>query len=303
MTPDLVLLGNLLVDDLVFPDGSTRMQQAGGAILYASAAAAMWGVRVGCVSLRGDDYPAAALETLAARGVALDGITDLGKPGVRTWLLYEGRVRRVVHQLGCPTHEQVSPTFASVPAAWRSARMFHLAPMPIAVQDELVRALGAAGSFVSVDPHELVTEQTLERWRSVLAHADAFFPSEDELRLDDAQSDPAGAIKRLVCGRLRFVFFKRGSGGGLMYDSRADRMHEWTGIREGIVDPTGAGDSFAAGFLTAHLAGQPVETCLQRAVVSTSFALEAWGPGALLAATRAGAEERHRGWFAKESLS
>ena len=35
MTPSLVLLGNLLVDDIVFPDGSTRMGQPGGAKLYA----------------------------------------------------------------------------------------------------------------------------------------------------------------------------------------------------------------------------------------------------------------------------
>ena len=46
MTPDLVLLGNLLVDDVVFADGSTRMGQAGGAMLYAALAASLWGVRV-----------------------------------------------------------------------------------------------------------------------------------------------------------------------------------------------------------------------------------------------------------------
>ena len=34
MIPSIVLLGNLLVDDLVFPDGTTRMGQAGGALLY-----------------------------------------------------------------------------------------------------------------------------------------------------------------------------------------------------------------------------------------------------------------------------
>src|SRR6185436_20497384 len=57
VTPDLVLLGNLLVDDVVFPDGRTRMGQPGGAILYASLATALWGARAGCVSVRGDDYP------------------------------------------------------------------------------------------------------------------------------------------------------------------------------------------------------------------------------------------------------
>ena len=43
MTPDLVVLGNLLVDDLVFQDGRTRMGEPGGAVLYAALGAALWG--------------------------------------------------------------------------------------------------------------------------------------------------------------------------------------------------------------------------------------------------------------------
>jgi hypothetical protein len=59
--PSLVLLGNLLVDDLVFPDGSTSMGQPGGAIMYGALGAALWGTRVGCVSLVGTDYPVTIL--------------------------------------------------------------------------------------------------------------------------------------------------------------------------------------------------------------------------------------------------
>jgi sugar/nucleoside kinase (ribokinase family) len=318
-SPDLVLLGNLLVDDLVFPDGRTRMGQAGGAMLYASLASALWGAKVGCVSLRGDDYPEAALAQLAERGVMLDGVVPLRRRGLRTWLLYEGALRRVVHQLGCPTHEEVSPDPDAVPAAWRGAKAFHLAPMPIGVQQRLVQALGAGGAHIgqerpdlalgaggahiSIDPYELVTEATLPRWREVLAHADAFFPSEDELRLDGAQADPRAAIKRLAGGRLRFVVFKRGADGGILYDTREDRFHEWDARTHGVVDPTGAGDSFAAGFLCAHLEGRPVPECLERGVVGASFAIEAWGPAGLLAATRADAEARLSAWHGREATT
>lgn len=297
MTPDLVLLGNLLVDDVVFPDGRTRMGQPGGAIAYASLAASLWGARVGCVSLRGDDYPEAALEQLRARGVATGGIRALGRNGVRTWLLYEGRVRRVVHRLGSLAHEDVSPEPEDVPDPWRAAKAFHLAPMPIAQQARQVAALGAQGGFVSVDPHELVTEDSLPRWREVIAHADAFFPSEDELRLDDAQTDPRRSLKRLVRGRLRFVAYKRGLKGGLLYDALEDRFHEWTARTHGVVDPTGAGDAFAAGFLVAHHSGLGIEDCLRRGVVTASFAIEDWGPDGLLAATPADAAARLREWY------
>ena len=50
---DLVVLGNLLVDDVVLESGQTRMGLPGGATLYATLAARLWGLRVGVASLRG----------------------------------------------------------------------------------------------------------------------------------------------------------------------------------------------------------------------------------------------------------
>ena len=114
MTPSLVVLGNLLVDDIVFPDGSTSMAQPGGAVLYGSLGAALWGTRVGCVSLVGTDYPAPT-DAMARHRIDLTGLHRLGGPGVRTWLLYEGHVRRLIHRLGCPTHQEVSPDRNSSP--------------------------------------------------------------------------------------------------------------------------------------------------------------------------------------------
>jgi sugar/nucleoside kinase (ribokinase family) len=288
--PDLVLLGNLLVDDVVFADGRTRMAQAGGAILYASLAAVTGGTRVGCVSLRGDDYPADALAALRERGVALDGVHDLGTNGVRTWLLYEGAVRRVVHRLGCPSHEAVSPMPEHVPAAWRRARAWHLAPMPIATQRSLVQAIRGWESperpaIVSVDPHLPLTRETVEEWRSLLAHVDAFFPSDDEMRWPEATADPARALGSLAGGRLQVVAWKRGAAGGTLYDFARGRGRDWAPSGVPAVDPTGAGDAFAAGFLGAWLIGAPLEERLRTAVASAERAIGAWGPEALLAAT------------------
>jgi len=301
LTPSIVLLGNLLVDDVVLADGTTRMGQPGGALLYGALGAALWGASPGLVSVAGDDYPAAVLEAVQQRGVDLSGVHHLGRPGVRTWLLYEGAVRRLIHRLGCPTHEEVSPRPALIPAEWRAARAFHLSPMPFDVQRVLLAALrGPAPAFVSVDPHRPVTEETLDEWREVLADADAFFAGEDELQLDGAHADPQRALPRLVNGRLRFVVFKRGASGGILFDARDERFFTWDARTARVVDQTGAGDAFSAGLILAHLTGLPIETCLQRAVVTASFAVAGWGPEALLAATRTEAEARWRQWYGSE---
>jgi ribokinase len=290
--PPIVLLGNLLVDDVVLADGTTRMGQPGGALLYGALGATLWDAKPGLVSILGDDYPKDVLDTLRQRGVDLRGVHALGRPGVRTWLLYEGHVRRLIHRLGCPTHEDVSPRREHVPPEWGAARAFHLAPMPFDVQRRLLTSLSAQRAFVSIDPHLAVEEETLADWREALAHADAFFPGEDELRLDGAQANPERALPRLINGRLRFVVFKRGAEGGILYDAADQSFHRWTARANTIVDQTGAGDAFSVGFVLAHLEGLLVPACLRRAVTTASFAVESWGPDALLAARRADADAR-----------
>ncbi len=298
MTPDLVIAGNLLVDDLVFERGQTRMGEAGGAVLHAALAASLWGTRVGCVSWRGEDYPAGALQALRERGVDLAGVHPLGRQGGRTWLLYEDTMRRMVPRLLRPTHAEVSPTLAQFPPGWDRARACYLAPMPFEVQRGIVEGLSQhRETWVALDPHLPITEETLHSWREVLSEVDAVFVGEDELQLAGMEEAPGAALRRLRAGRLGYVVFKRGARGWLLYDAGQERLIEWTGRAAAVVDPTGAGDAFAAGFLTGLLAGEPLEEALWRGTVSASFALEGWDASALVAADAGAARTRLHAWY------
>ena len=300
--PSLVIIGNLLVDDLVWDDGTTRMAQAGGAVLYAALGARLWDHRVGCVSVAGSDYPAEMLARLRERGVDLDGVRLLDRPGVRAWLLYEGQRRHLVHRLGCPSHAAVSPSVDDLPIGWKEARAFHVSPMPFDVQRTLVRLLPTdGGAFVAVDPHERVAEDTLDDWRQVLRQIDAFFVSEDELLMDGAYENPEAVLPQLVSGRLRFVVFKRGARGGVLYDAHEQRFHYWAARPSLVVDQTGAGDAFAAAFVAAHVDGFPVKAALERAIVSASAAIGAWGPELLLSTSCEDALARVELWFGVET--
>jgi ribokinase len=298
MSLDLVCLGNLLVDDVVFRDGRTLMGEAGGACLYTALAARLWGTSVAVASVRGDDYPIAAFQSLAEHGVDVSGVRALEGPGIRTWLLYEEQVRRVVHHLGRPSHAQVSPRANDLPPSYLEARAFHLAPMPFEIQRELVAALSPRReAALSLDPHEPVREDNLSTWRDVLARVDAFFPSRDELRLEGVDDNPRAAVRRLAGGRLRFVAYKQSRDGGLLYDAHHDRFVEWPPVPRLTGDPTGAGDAFAGGLLAGFLAGVSLEDALDRAVVATTFAIEDLGPRGLMRATREEADRRMREWL------
>lgn len=296
--PDLVVIGNLLIDDAVFPDGRTVMREPGGACLYVSLSAALWGARVSVVSVRGDDYPPPALDAMLARGVDLSGVRELEGPGLRTWLLYEASGRRVIHHLGLPSHEEVSPEPRQIPTHCLDARAFHLAPMPLGRQAELVGALAPRReSGLSVDPYEPVTEKSLPEWREILEQVDMFFVSEDELQLGGTDDDPRAAIRRLAGGRLRFVAFKRGQRGGMLYDARSGAFIEWPPVPRLTGDPTGCGDAFAGGFLAAVLAGAEVQEALDRAAISVSFCLEDWGARGLMRAMHEEAQRRLKEWL------
>jgi sugar/nucleoside kinase (ribokinase family) len=303
VSPDLVVLGNLLVDDLVFPDGRTRMAQPGGAVLYASLGAALFGLPTGLSSWRGLDYPRTALDALETRGIDLAGLRETQRPGLRTWLLYEGRRRQAIHRLDGPTHAEVSPEPEQLPVPWLDARAFHLAPMPLEVQRRWLAALGPRpGALLSLDPYVLVKEDTLETWRRLLVDVGVLFLSEDDLELSGTAHDPRRALRRLAGGqppgaRLRLALLKRGSRGGVLYDVWEDRFTEWEPRADRVVDPTGAGDAFAGGFLAGWLRGETVQRALARGVVAASFAIEGWGAGRILEATADEAAARLHAWF------
>jgi len=98
-------------------------------------------------------------------------------------------------------------------------------------------------------------------------------------------------------GRLRYALLKRGAAGGLLYDARTGGTRAWAPRAMQVVDPTGAGDAFAGGFLSGLLGGEDVPGALERGVVSASFALEAWGAAGLVPATPADARQRRAEWF------
>jgi sugar/nucleoside kinase (ribokinase family) len=297
VTPDLVCLGNLITDDIVFADGRMQMGVAGGAVVYAALGARLWGPQVGVVGVAGSDYSYQMLEGLARRGVGVAGIRREPRPGLRAWLLYEPGGRQLVHRLDAPPHAVFSPTLADLPDDYARARAFHLSPMPLASQEALAEGLARMGAaFVSVDPHEPLTAESLPRWKRVLARVDAFLASEQEVRLAGLDEDPLATLAPLAGGRLRFVALKRGASGGVLCDLAERRVIEWPRSAVTVLDPTGAGDAFGGGFVAGWLATSDTEAALERGWVSAGLALENWGAQGFMGVTPEMAEERRRDW-------
>jgi sugar/nucleoside kinase (ribokinase family) len=170
--------------------------------------------------------------------------------------------------------------------------------MPIDLQSTLVDRLAHRPDLIlSADPSELLTESTLGRWAGITSLLDHFFVSEDEVVEGRWREDPTLIVSELRSGRLRNLFYKQGSRGGIVFDKTSENRFDWSSRAESIVDSTGAGDAFAGGTLTGLLDGEPADIALRRGIVSASFALAGQGSEALMAATADTAEIRLREWF------
>jgi ribokinase len=292
--PDLVLRGDvvprfgqaeqwLTTADLVLA-GSAGIVAAGAARLGLRTAIA---AHVGA-----DPFGDLVVDRLTERGVDVSLITRepalptglsviLSTPGDRSILTLPGAIAR---QRADEVPNRVLGQVRHLHVAG-----FFLVPGLVEGTAELFRRARAAGATTSLDTNW----DPAERWTGVaevLAHTDVFLPNTAELRALTGHDDldrAAAAVR--AAGPVLAV--KAGADGALGWDAAG--AHHAPAATVDLVDTTGAGDSFVAGFLAAWLAGRPFPACLAWAAAAGSLSTRAAGgtgaqatAGELDAATR-----------------
>ncbi|TME32155.1 MAG: hypothetical protein E6I75_17350 [Chloroflexi bacterium] len=90
---DLWVLGNLTIDDLVLPDGTTSMGLCGGNAIFAALGGRVWSEHVGLAARVGPDFPRGNIRRLEAAGIQL-ALSEVDAPTLHNWALYESADRR-----------------------------------------------------------------------------------------------------------------------------------------------------------------------------------------------------------------
>jgi sugar/nucleoside kinase (ribokinase family) len=277
--PDLVLSGDVepafgQAEKLV--EGSTLTIGGSGAIM--ACAAVRLGLRTAFVGVVGDDaFGRFMLETLAERGVDVSGCpVDPHRPTGLSVILSRGEDRAILTSTGTIPDlrgELVDPDLLAstrhvhVSSYFLQRGLRHDLPE---LFDEAHRAVAST----SVDPNW----DPLGRWDhgllELLGRTDCFFPNSSEARAITGLDDVDVAAEALA-ERGAVVAVKFGQGGGLAM--WGDEVARSEAIPAEVVDTTGAGDSFDAGFLRGRLDGWPLERCLALAVACGSLSTRAVG--------------------------
>ena len=272
MTSPLWTAGHLTVDDVVFADGRTEMGTIGGAALYAALGARYAGVAGTVASRLGRGFPSAALDALAAAGIAT-AFVAVETPAIHQWALYEadGSRKYVPHP-----HSGGLDDLSPDPAAYRipSGAFVHVAPMPLAHQRRWCRAL--AGHRLTLDPHFDSCGDEAEAVLELVPRVAAFLPSELEIqRL--GLNDPVDAVRRFRALGAPVAAVKLGADGCVLA-AGADVWH-LPAYPVTVRDVTGAGDAFCGGFAAALATGHDPLTAARWATAAASFVVETVGSG------------------------
>jgi sugar/nucleoside kinase (ribokinase family) len=271
--PDLVVSGGRI--ELVFGQVEQLVDSAemviGGSGAITACGAARLGVRTGLISLVGDDQLGRfMLEAVAAAGVDVSGcVIDAERPTGITVVLSRGDDRAILTAAG--TIAELSAQHVGRERL-RHVRHLHISAyfLQTALQPglpELLAAARAAGATTSLDPNW----DPAEHWDSGLAQ---LLPLVDYLLCNEQEGAALGGAEQLGESGATVVV-KRGSrgawllGGGQTLEAEAPSVE--------VVDATGAGDSFDAGFIAGLLAGRELQECLRLACVCGALSTRAAG--------------------------
>ena len=277
--PDLVLTGDV---GPAFGQAERLVDEAhltvGGSGAIVACGAARLGLRVGLCGVVGDDLFGRFLhDELERRGVDVGGLTvEAGRPTGVTVVLARPNDRAILTHAGTIGDLRVE---LIDPALLESVRHVHvssyflqalLAP-ELPAMFERVRARGAS---TSVDPNWDPSERWNEGLRDLLAHTDVFLPNATEAtRIADVTEldDAVVALAQLAA----LVVAKAGADGAVA--AHGDRLVRAPAPAIAVVDTTGAGDAFVAGFLASRLDGEPLERSLAIANACGALSTRALG--------------------------
>ncbi len=167
------------------------------------------------------------------------------------------------------------PSTLDTALAWDKARHMHIAEFATLHEiPDLVARAKASGLSVSLDPSwdaSLIYDKGLLR---ACAGVDVFLPNLEEAEAITGHSEPETAIRRLA-EAFPMVALKGGAEGAWV-SSAAGIQHK-AAQKVPVVDTTGAGDAFNAGFLDTWLQGQNEQQCLEAGIAAGSLAVQAAG--------------------------
>ncbi len=246
----LIVVGSMAFDAIETPFGKSD-KIVGGAATYIAWSASNFTRPIKQISVVGGDFPEDELAQLQARGVQLEGVQVKKDKKSFFW---SGRYHMDMNARDTlETQLNVLGEFEPVvPDSYQGADILMLGNLSPAVQLSVIEQMQKRPKLVVLDTMNFWMETALPDLEKVLKQVDVLLVNDSEARQLTAQYSLVRAAKEIYKMGPRFVVIKKGEHGALLFHK--DHVFFAPALPlEDVFDPTGAGDTFAGGFV-GHLA-------------------------------------------------
>jgi sugar/nucleoside kinase (ribokinase family) len=290
----LLVVGTVAFDTIETPHGKVD-RIIGGSASYISWAASYFTQSINLVSVIGDDFPEAEISRMEGRGIDTAGLKII--PGQKSFF-WEGKYHEDMNKRDTIiTDLNVLESFdPKLPEEYRESEFVMLGNLTPSVQMSVIRQMKKRPKFIVADTMNLWINITLDSLMEVVGEVDALIINDEEARMLSGENSLLKACLKIQEWGPRYIVVKKGEHGALLFHENQIFFTPALPLLD-VFDPTGAGDTFAGGFM-GYIASQKEITFenMKKSVVygsaMASFCVEDFGLGRLKKITQKEIEQR-----------
>ena len=289
----LLVTGSIGIDTIKTPFGVSE-DCLGGSVVYFSIAASFFSP-VRFVGAVGTDCPFDLAEVFAGREIDLTGLEIRPKSKTFRWtgLYHDDMDNRTTERMELNILAEAPPR---VPEAFKDSKFLFLANTAPALQIELLDQVEKP-TFVAADTMNCWIHDHLPDLEELLKRIDCLIINEDEARLLATEHNLIRAGQVILDMGPGLVIIKKGDSGSITCSSTGDKFILPAYPADDVRDPTGAGDSFAGGFMgylakSGRINFATVKTAVAYGTVVASFTLEDFSVNGLTNTNRSNIDSR-----------
>ena len=242
----LLTVGTVAFDAIETPFGKVD-KIVGGAATYISIAASYFNKDVKIVSVVGDDFPQKDMDDLKKRGVDLEGLQI--KKGEKSFF-WSGKYHDNMNKRDTlVTDLNVLADFDPIlPESYKKVDYLMLGNLTPSVQMRVLQQMKKRPKLVAMDTMNFWMDIAMDELKSVIKKVDVLTINDEEARQLSGKYSLVAAAKEIFTMGPKFLVIKKGEHGALLFYK--DEMFYAPALPlETVYDPTGAGDTFAGGFM------------------------------------------------------
>lgn len=275
----LVVIGTVAFDAIETPFGKTD-KIVGGAATYASIAASYFYNKTKIVAVVGDDFPQKDIEHFHHRGISTEGLQI--KQGEKSFF-WSGKYHNDLNSRDTLVTElNVLADFDPIiPESYQDCEYLMLGNLTPKVQQTVIERMHKRPKLIVMDTMNFWMDIAMDDLKVTLSMVDVLTINDEEARQLSGEYSLVKASRKILAMGPKYLIIKKGEHGALLFHENSVFSAPALPLEE-VFDPTGAGDTFAGGFIgyiakTGDISYEGMKRAIIYGSAMASFCVEKFG--------------------------